>query len=217
VTATDWVSVAVVGLSALLFYTALYAWRPRQAVIKWRWQARRLEARGSWPYRAAGGWAVWTIIVLLGIVALVGIWASNDRGTTSEPAIQPVLVRTLPLSLAHAVVVAAGRDGLPAHLALELGESESRIRHIDRIEYRADGRGGRRAVQWDCGPLQIAAPLATGCVLSEWEEIEVGVGMAANWWRIAGGRLEDWPRARQAYRQGHLAKARNSLQFANRN
>jgi hypothetical protein len=63
---------------------------------------------------------------MLGACVLAVIAASTTQPVTAiEPAIQPVLVRTMPLSLAHEVVVEAGRAGLPAHLALELAQSES--------------------------------------------------------------------------------------------
>lgn len=193
-TTSNWAALAVVGLSAGLFYVTLYAWRPKRR-----------------PYRQQGrwwtGWTVWAgygVILLgavIGVACTVGLMAALLVEPQSEqpklPEIRPVWVRlralSLPLSLAQQVVEAAGRVGLPANLALELAEQESGIRNVVRYE-----RNGSCSV----GVMQVNLP---DCYtdLSDRELMEQGVGMAAGWWRRTGG---DWAAAKWAYRHGHLQK-----------
>jgi len=198
VTTSDWAALVVVGLSAGLFYITLYAWRSKRRPY---WQ------QGRWWT----GWAVWAGygVILLGAVmgaaCAVGLMAALLTDPLLErqgqgPEIRPMRVRALSsalsLSLAQEVVEAAGRAGLPVHLALELAEQESGIRNVVRYE-----RNGSCSV----GVMQVNLP---DCYteLSDRELLEQGVGMAAGWWHKAGGRVSDWPRAVYAYRHGHLPR-----------
>jgi hypothetical protein len=179
-TAAELVAGAVVlVLTVSLLWVTEFAWGPR---------------RGLWHSLFIG--VTWAIFI--GAEIVVYLWLANQTVKRPVKLQVPRREAVREPTLAMEVVRAAGRVGLPSHLALELAQAETGIRRIDR----------REGQQLDCGVMQVAFPLDMPCGrLSDEAGIELGVRMAGYWYGRTGGRLEDWPRARQAYRQGHLQRS----------